>query len=669
MMKLIINDLECDITGVEAIVITYVRNDLGDIATRNGDYSNNFSLPKTAKNKAIFGNINMLDSASSVSTSSLKYRIEVSGIIVSIGYAQVKSVSDTFNLFLKSNNSDFFDKIRGLKLQDLDLLAYQHIWNIANTVAANLNTDGYIYPVIDGAIGALAMDNTNRVFDVSTHVPAMFYHTLISEIATQAGFTLIGDFLNDARYKSLVVPCITALVNFDNHPLGASVESSQDNLYNVAATNVDFYKSVNFETEIFDNGGNYQQRNFSISGQPSSSNYSWLSYGGDCQVDVTLNFSANIAGAAKVRIGVYEYRSGSFGVPGQTYIYEQQEGSGVLEITGGDVINKSVTIQAFPTTLSAGDLIYVAVQVTNSVGDISDITIDSSSFAKFTPLGQKYINTRQLFDVGYNLPKLTQESLLKNLLMSFCLLMDTDADKKTIEFKKFSTIANDKANALDWSDKLDETESEEISFDIGDYAKVNQFTYTDDDTIPIASINSSFSLDNDNLDEQKVIFASPFSGCPMTKKLIDLDVPTALLFDVQVPSLELKPKILTLDVTDLTSNLTYQNDGVVTASPPAGIAINTMTDIPLCHFSYFTKDFNLDWDSLLGDYYIEIIKALSNPKKLTCKIRLKSIDIAELDMFKLVWIEKYKSHFYINKISQYDYTTNDSTEVELIKLP
>lgn len=661
MIQLYINDQLCDITGVEKIVMTYVRNDLGDISTRNGDYSNSFSLPKTNVNKTIFKSINVLNSNSDSTRIVLQYKIVVSGIVVSIGVAQLKSVGETFNVFLKSNNTDLYEKIQGLSIKDLNLRPYQHVWNIANTVAANTNTDGYIYPIIDSAIGATAMDNTVRQFDVYTHVPAMFYHTLVRLIIEEAGFSLIGDFINNTRYKSLVVPCISAKINPENPPYGVDVYSDTGTLYSAAPAAVNFYKSVVFDKENFDNFNLFGINSFSIFGQPASSNYSYNAQDNNLNTTVEIDFSTNITGSAVITIGVYEYRAGSFATPYQTFIYEQTEDTGVFSINSS-VVNKKIKIQALSATLSANDKIYVAVQVTNNGADVSEITINRATLVAF-PESSKYIYPLQPFDIAYNLPNISQVDFLKNIFNQFCILINTDNSTNEIEFKQFGTIARDKPNALDWSDKIDDSREEEIYFSIGDYAKTNYLKYTDDDTIPIDSINSSFVIENENLKEEKIVYTSPFCGAVMSKKLIGLDVPTALLFDVTSPILELKPKIFTLDTANITGGgLLYTNDG-------SGPSITTSTSIPLCHFSYFAKDFNLDWDSLLGDYYIELIELLSNPKILTLNIRLKSIDIAQLDMFRLVWIERYNSHFYINKISQYDFTSNDSTEVELIKLP
>lgn len=58
--------------------------------------------------------------------------------------------------------------------------------------------------------------------------------------------------------------------------------------------------------------------------------------------------------------------------------------------------------------------------------------------------------------------------------------------------------------------------------------------------------------------------------------------------------------------------------------------------------------------------------ALGNFKKVECKMNLSAVDILELDLWKIVWIEHYGSYFYVTKIS--NYTPGKLTTVELVKL-
>ncbi len=57
-----------------------------------------------------------------------------------------------------------------------------------------------------------------------------------------------------------------------------------------------------------------------------------------------------------------------------------------------------------------------------------------------------------------------------------------------------------------------------------------------------------------------------------------------------------------------------------------------------------------------------------NPKQLDVYLRLKPIHINQLNFSLPIWIDYYKSWFYIGKISQFKFNSTDSTKVELIKL-
>jgi len=53
---------------------------------------------------------------------------------------------------------------------------------------------------------------------------------------------------------------------------------------------------------------------------------------------------------------------------------------------------------------------------------------------------------------------------------------------------------------------------------------------------------------------------------------------------------------------------------------------------------------------------------------LTIDIRLDILDILNLNYLYPIYLNDYNAYFFISSLNQFDYTSNDSTEVELIKL-
>ena len=59
---------------------------------------------------------------------------------------------------------------------------------------------------------------------------------------------------------------------------------------------------------------------------------------------------------------------------------------------------------------------------------------------------------------------------------------------------------------------------------------------------------------------------------------------------------------------------------------------------------------------------------IRNPKVLKIDIKLTLIDILNLNYFYPIYLSQYNAYFFVSNVNQFDYTSNDATEVELIKL-
>ena len=92
------------------------------------------------------------------------------------------------------------------------------------------------------------------------------------------------------------------------------------------------------------------------------------------------------------------------------------------------------------------------------------------------------------------------------------------------------------------------------------------------------------------------------------------------------------------------------------------------TDIPLTWFIDADKNYNAGFSTNLLDYSVDLINILQRLKIVKCEIRLNILDIINLNYFYPIYIDEFNSYFFLSKISQFDYTSNDSTSVELIKL-
>jgi hypothetical protein len=80
------------------------------------------------------------------------------------------------------------------------------------------------------------------------------------------------------------------------------------------------------------------------------------------------------------------------------------------------------------------------------------------------------------------------------------------------------------------------------------------------------------------------------------------------------------------------------------------------------------KSYSAGFSSNQLDYSVDLIAILQNLKIVKTDIRLNILDIINLNYFYPIYISEFNSYFFLSKINQFDYTSNESTKVELIKI-
>ena len=63
-----------------------------------------------------------------------------------------------------------------------------------------------------------------------------------------------------------------------------------------------------------------------------------------------------------------------------------------------------------------------------------------------------------------------------------------------------------------------------------------------------------------------------------------------------------------------------------------------------------------------------LINILQEIKVLKLNFNLNLIDIINIDYFTPIYLSQYQAYFFIQSINQFNYTEQDITEVELIKI-
>ena len=158
-----------------------------------GGFSNNFTLPLTAKNRKILGFPDDLNTASRKPYEKVGATLFDRGARVADGYLRLNVVDGReLETSFFSDNVNWFNLIKGKSIKDLNLSEFDHEWSydvIATAISADKST-GYVYPLIDyGDWSDQAVSpGEGPTLDVYEHelYPALFVHNILDRIYFEA---------------------------------------------------------------------------------------------------------------------------------------------------------------------------------------------------------------------------------------------------------------------------------------------------------------------------------------------------------------------------------------------------------------------------------------------------------------------------------------------------
>ena len=228
-----INGERADVSDGTLIAITKQIDDIMKPGSFQSHYTNKFIIPATPHNNRLLGYSALFNNDGVMAYSNIDFVIKKDGIeLIRNGKALIDEAGENYKISVVSGNADFFEDIKDLKLGDLDLSDYDHDWTRANIVASvgNDYTDGYIWPVIDwihtriwgSTLYGFKWDGgvASWVINCKTMFPAMFVRTLISEIATQAGWNLtLASVMEADFFSKTMIPFCNKPGTYDDEPV------------------------------------------------------------------------------------------------------------------------------------------------------------------------------------------------------------------------------------------------------------------------------------------------------------------------------------------------------------------------------------------------------------------------------------------------------------------
>lgn len=616
------------------IQLVYSINDLAELKDRQAYSTNTFKVPKTIPNLLACG---FPDDATLIQQQPYRKntaKIVQNGIeILPNAIAIIDATDANINIQILSGLIGFFDSLGDKKISDLDLSAYDHIWNLTTVANSQTNTEGYIYPVID--YGGLSKDS--RLADVRQLRPATFRKTIIEKIVSEAGYSLIGNALTYEKYLKTLV----AFTN-DKFTHGKSYEDFLNTyLTSARKTTQQFIDSNNkSKLVLFQDDFVTDQYNQWVSNIFTSQKVMKVKI--SVKYNIVQTKLTNLGGNPEFRISIQKYNPSTGLYP---IVAFNTTTSTVAQQT--DYFNDQQVV--FEDDIVPGDKFIVWADL---LGDaLGQATLQPGASVTFEPISTDVTYGSDV-QLSATLPDISQKNFFKDFLQNFGLIAIPNPNKKEILLINMEEVYNNKPIAEDITDKLI-NEPDKINYSLNGYGINNYGKYKEDDAVADGLGDGLIVLDNQTLDDNVTLFTSVFSASQTVAKQGLLITEIKKIENIEESS-EFKVKTQPRILLDAKASTPYS----FTDNP--GVTLVGVESISLPLFA------GLEYSQLFEENYPEIERMLYRPFVLDKPILLKEIDVANINWSIPVYDKKTASYYYKNSIK---YIQNGISSISLVRMP
>jgi hypothetical protein len=527
--RLFVEGIEADTLGDIDVEFTFSVADVSDIERRNTSYSKTLTLPSTAKNQQLFGNIFDI----SVSNDYIVGDVNIGQNFNPAKQAQAQIFLDNVKIFdgvlrmmkINSKSGDIvyevnmFGRLRDIlhelgdkTLADLDFDDYDHVWNRANIEASWSRTDwvdgasNYVYPLVDYGYST----DGNVTFPITNFKPAVFVSEILKRIFAEANFQVTAPIFSSVYFRKLLLITAEKTITKESTTL---LHQTPVLYQQEVTTDASFSRLLNFSSTL--------ASGFLI--QNSGTRFRWNKTQ-NLNTGLTLNlrlsfeslqaFTENVWTISVLKNGseiLFSSRNVNFISVGQFYLWD-------VEITGGIdlALNDYFEIRLKGEIAGSGTNTQLQTEVV--VAPIGSFKIGNT-----VPVAVE-LEQGDTMKIEYTLPKsLKQRDFLKSIISMYNLYVTQDRLRtnvlEIIPYNEFYRTFKDQA--LDWSDKLDQSKEISITPLSELSAKEYRLTFDDDSDYWSTSYKTKFNeaygesrtiIDNDFILDTKtvkVVFSPP----------------------------------------------------------------------------------------------------------------------------------------------------------------
>lgn len=221
--RLFVEGFEADTLGDIDVEFTFSVADISDIERRNTSFSKTLTLPSTARNQMMFGNIfdisvsNDYDEAGSnvgVNFNPAKQaqsQIFLDNVKIFDGVIRMSKINNregniTYEVNMFGRLRDILHELGDKTLADLNFDDYDHVWNQANIEASwdrfewVEGAQNYVYPLVDYGYSV----NMNT-FPIGNFKPAVFISEILKRVFSEANFTIQSPIFDSFYFRKSIL--------------------------------------------------------------------------------------------------------------------------------------------------------------------------------------------------------------------------------------------------------------------------------------------------------------------------------------------------------------------------------------------------------------------------------------------------------------------------------
>jgi hypothetical protein len=690
--RLFVEGIEADTLGDIDVDFTFSVADVSDIERRNTSYSKTIILPNTAKNQSLFGNIfdisvnnDYIEEDVNIGVNfnpakQAKAQIFLDNVKIFDGVLRMSKINSregdiTYEVNMFGRLRDILHELGDKTLAELNFADYDHVWNRTNIENSWGRTEwvegaqNYVYPLVDYGYSVDSI-----TYPIKNFKPAVFVTEILRRIFAEANFQVTAPFFNSFYFRKLLL--ITAEKTITRE--STTLLNQTTNLFQQeVTTDSDFSHLLSF-TSVETSG-------FTIN--PAGNRFTWnktqpLNTGLNLNFKIFLEalqgYTDNVWTVSVLKNGsevLYSSKLVSFISAGQIYAWDVSI-SGGIDLALNDYFEIRLTgeIAGSGTNTQLQTEVVIQPGGTFKIGNTVPVAVE--------------LEEGDTMKIGYTLPKsMKQRDFLKSIISMYNLYVTQDRLRtnvlEIVPYNEFYRTFKDQA--LDWSDKLDQSQDITITPLSELSAKEYRLTFDDDSDYWSTSYKTKFNeaygesrtiIDNDFILDTKtvkVVFSPPVMREQVAGRIM------IHLYKVEngvkVPD-NFKPRIAYWkpQVDCPSWNIGYASGNIAyTNYPYAGHLddpIEPQTDV-LFSFPrevYFSIGLYPQNNNLYTEYYEGLITSIGdrNSRLLEGYFYLTPTDISNLDFRTIVKVGVH--YFQLEKVDKYNPIANGLSYVSLFKI-